>query len=140
MTRKMGYMKIGEKIRKLRRERGLTQEELALELDTAASTVSRIENDERTPSLDMLARLANSLQVGIGELFAGAPAAEAAPQIVADSDQALRHYAQSLGQPPDPAATDDYMELRRWFRNLTPENQRIALELIKTLVRTQHKG
>ncbi|CAM4219298.1 helix-turn-helix domain-containing protein [Kerstersia similis] len=133
-------MKIGEKIRKLRRERGLTQEELALELDTAASTVSRIENDERTPSLDMLTRLANSLQVGIGELFAGAPDTDTAQQVVADNDQALRSYAQGQGQQQEPAAGDDYMELRRWFRNLTPENQRVAVELIKTLVRTQHKG
>ncbi|CAK7047902.1 helix-turn-helix domain-containing protein [Kerstersia gyiorum] len=129
-------MKIGEKIRKLRRERGLTQEELALELDTAASTVSRIENDERTPSLDMLGRLASSLQVGIGELFSGVSQHEPAVQSVADNDHALRHY----GQSHEGTGGDDYMELRRWFRNLTPDNQRVALELIKTLARTQHKG
>lgn len=134
MAGKMIAMKIGEKIRQLRRERGLTQEELALELDTAASTVSRIENDERTPSLDMLVRLAASLQVGMGELFSSSAPQAVPANTLAEDDQALRLYGKDNSLP------EDYMELRRWFRNLTPENQRIALELIKTLVRTQQKS
>lgn len=122
-------MKIGESIRRLRRERGLTQEELALELDTAASTVSRIENDERTPSLDMLVRLAQSLQVSVGDLFAHVPAAPANPAAPGTAPLAL-----------ETGGDDDDTALRRYYLALTPDNQRLALDLLKALVRHQHRS
>ena len=55
--------KIGKRIRQARTERKLSQEELA-ELSKLSSTyIGRLERGEKTPSIDTLVTLADSLQV-----------------------------------------------------------------------------
>ena len=34
----------------------------------------------------------------------------------------------------------DAVQMRRYFRSLTPADQKVTLELVKTLVRVQHKA
>lgn len=46
----MNYYHFGEAFKRLRKERGLTQEEVAELLGYAASTVSKIESGKQTPS------------------------------------------------------------------------------------------
>lgn len=52
-------MRIWYVIRALRAEKELTQEALANDLDTATSTLSRIEKGLRTPSVELLIRIAD---------------------------------------------------------------------------------
>lgn len=47
-------MKIGEKIQYLRKEKGLTQQQLAKALNIGWSTIANYEKDYRTPDLDTL--------------------------------------------------------------------------------------
>ena len=47
-------MKIGEKISYLRKENGLTQQELAQKLNMGCSTIANYEKNYRTPDLDTL--------------------------------------------------------------------------------------
>ena len=47
-------MKIGEKISYLRKEKSLTQQELANLLNLGCSTIANYEKDYRTPDLDTL--------------------------------------------------------------------------------------
>lgn len=66
---------LGEKIRQLREERGLSQEELAEQLDISRQTVSNWENDRATPDAYKLGQLCKALQVSADELLGiGAPA------------------------------------------------------------------
>ena len=51
----------GENMRKAREEKGLTQEQLAEILKTKQNTISRWENGEREPSLEMVVKIARSL-------------------------------------------------------------------------------
>jgi transcriptional regulator with XRE-family HTH domain len=60
---------LGEKLRNLRKERGLSQRNLAAAADVSANAVSLIERNEISPSVATLHRLATALQVKIGYFF-----------------------------------------------------------------------
>lgn len=64
---------VGRKMRELRRERRLSQAQLAEQADLAPHTVSRIERGEQAPSLDGLARIAKALHVEVADLFLREP-------------------------------------------------------------------
>ena len=56
-------------IQELRRERGLSQEQLALKADVSRGHMGRLENAKFAASLDLLERIALALQVDPGVLF-----------------------------------------------------------------------
>jgi transcriptional regulator with XRE-family HTH domain len=60
---------LARNVRRLRLERGFSQEELAAEASTRQALVSEIEAGDANPTLDSLARLAQALQVDLAELF-----------------------------------------------------------------------
>lgn len=62
---------LGMRIRYLRREKGWSQEDLALEANVNKNYVSDLENGRRNPSLDILERIALALQITLSELFKG---------------------------------------------------------------------
>lgn len=66
-------MSLGTRIKGLRTERGIRQNELAQKAGLTPSLVSQIESDKLTPSLHTLGRLAGALGVPIGTLFEQAP-------------------------------------------------------------------
>ena len=55
------YTEIGEKIRKIRKRRGLTQAELAERIMTVKSDISDIENGRKKISIDRLGDIAIAL-------------------------------------------------------------------------------
>lgn len=59
----------GPILRRLRLEKALSQEELAARLDVSPSYVSRMESDIKKPSLEMIFRLASSLEMKPHELI-----------------------------------------------------------------------
>lgn len=56
-------------IRDLRRERGLSQEELARRCGVSRQTINAIENNKYDPTLALAFHLAAELQVRVDELF-----------------------------------------------------------------------
>jgi len=60
--------KFGEKVRKLRRARGLSQEELAFRAGIHRNYLGGIERGERNPALDNIAAIAKALGVDLSEL------------------------------------------------------------------------
>ncbi|HET9490523.1 MAG TPA: XRE family transcriptional regulator [Methylomirabilota bacterium] len=64
---------LGERVRALRRDRGLQQRQLAENAEMTPSMVSQIESGRLTPSLNTLRRLADALGVAVGALFDGQP-------------------------------------------------------------------
>ena len=60
---------LARNVRRLRLERGFSQEELAAEASTRQALVSQIEAGVANPTLDLLARLAQALRVNLAELF-----------------------------------------------------------------------
>lgn len=62
-------MTIGERIKFLRTEKGITQSELAKTLNIARSTLSQYESNQRTPSDDMKLKLSSIFNVSIDYLL-----------------------------------------------------------------------
>jgi transcriptional regulator with XRE-family HTH domain len=60
---------IGMKIKELRRSKHLSQEQLAEKAEINAKYLSRMERGTENPTLDMLIKLANALEVEMWEMF-----------------------------------------------------------------------
>jgi transcriptional regulator with XRE-family HTH domain len=60
---------IGQRIKELRKNRGLSQEKLAEKAETSPNYLSRMERGTENPTLDMLIKLSNALEVEMWEMF-----------------------------------------------------------------------
>lgn len=67
----MDLMKIGTFLQELRKEKGLTQEQLAEQLGVARRTVSRWETGANMPDLDILVELSDLYAVDLREILNG---------------------------------------------------------------------
>ncbi|WP_235662052.1 helix-turn-helix domain-containing protein [Pseudomonas savastanoi] len=63
-------MNIGAAIRKVRLEKGLTLEAVALDAGTYAGNLSKVERAQQLPSLDLLHKLSEALGTKTSELYA----------------------------------------------------------------------
>lgn len=129
-------MNIGYAIRILRTQRGLTQEQIALEADIATSNISRIEKGQRQPSQKVLQKIAQALGTKPSVLFAA-------------SEQPITQVSNFLHQESlfnkDKIETDnlflkpDSQTMLTLFNELTPSNKALLLEQLKTLHSWQNK-
>jgi transcriptional regulator with XRE-family HTH domain len=62
-------VKLGRNVRRLRRQRGRTQEQLAFDAEIDLTYMGGIERGKRNPSLLVMARIADALSVPLGKLF-----------------------------------------------------------------------
>ncbi len=67
----MDQTKIGELLRELRKEKNLTQEDLAEKMNVSRRTVSRWETGSNMPDLDVLVELADYYDVDLRDIFNG---------------------------------------------------------------------
>ena len=67
----MDAVKIGEFLMKLRKEKGMTQSQLGEKIGVTNKTVSRWENGNYLPSVDMLKALSEEYDVTINEILNG---------------------------------------------------------------------
>lgn len=65
----MNEYNIGSKIRKLRKDKNLTLKNLAKETRISSAMLSLIENDNSSPSLRTISKLAKYFNVGLSSLF-----------------------------------------------------------------------
>lgn len=63
------YKKFGEKVRELRKEKGLSQEQFAEKINRDPRTVIAIESGKRNPTLNTINKIAKALGVNIKELL-----------------------------------------------------------------------
>lgn len=61
--------RVGGRIQKIRLEKGLTQEKLALDADLNRAYIGYIERGERNPSTETLSKIAKALGVKLDDLF-----------------------------------------------------------------------
>lgn len=82
----MDQAKVGKFIAQLRKERGLTQEELGQKVGVTNKTVSRWENGNYMPDIELLVPLGEILGVSVNELLAGERLDDAAFRRQADEN------------------------------------------------------
>ncbi len=60
---------IGERLRKLRKEQGLSQEELAHKAFLHPTYIGQLERGEKNPTVETVEKVANALQISLADLF-----------------------------------------------------------------------
>jgi transcriptional regulator with XRE-family HTH domain len=75
--------RVGARVRSLRRERGLTIEQLAAATGLTKGFISQLERDRTAPSLSSIARICDALGVRLSHIFEREPA----PALVRRSDR-----------------------------------------------------
>ena len=89
----MDQMKIGAFLKKLRKEKNLTQEQLAEQLNVSGRTVSRWETGINMPDISILVNLAEFYNVSIPEIIDGERKSEKMNEEVKETVLKLSDYA-----------------------------------------------
>ena len=76
-------------LRKLRSERGLSQQELAERMYVTRSTVARWENGSRLPNAVMISRLAECLNIDFSTLMSAAAESDESPIVIVVDDRKI---------------------------------------------------
>ena len=100
---------VGQRVARMRRDGGFTQEQLAEAIEIQPVTLSRLETGDRALSLSTLARISEALNVGLGDL------------LDVERDVPARDV------PPEEA------EVVRLFRTLPPGQKDVVLRLLRDL-------
>lgn len=80
-------MTIGKRIAALRKEKGMTQEELSQKMEVSAQAVSKWENDQTCPDIISLPKLAKILGVTVDELLSGKEETEPVARVLAPEER-----------------------------------------------------
>lgn len=114
-------MKIGPILKTIRVQRGFTQEQMALDLDVAPSTLYRIESGDRYPSFELLDKVSAYLRVPVSEIFR---AAEGHPLVLQDDSNAP---AQVLEY------TEETLQLLTEVQGFSARNMRLLIEFARVM-------
>ena len=71
ISKKEILIKFGEKVRQIRKEKGLSQEKLSFKADLHRTYIGMIERAEKNITLVNIEKIANALEVSINSLFNG---------------------------------------------------------------------
>lgn len=69
METRVEPLNLGERVRELRKSRGWTLEQAAVQAGLARSTLSKIENGQMSPTYEALKKLAEGLSISVPQLF-----------------------------------------------------------------------
>jgi transcriptional regulator with XRE-family HTH domain len=86
--------RLGRRLQRLRRGRGWTQEQLAERIDINPKYLSSVERGEENPTLDLLLRLAEGLQVELPELFQYAHEGESRERLRQQVEGLIAHLSE----------------------------------------------
>ena len=131
----MDQMKVGKFIAQLRKEQGLTQEALGGKLGVTNKTVSRWENGNYMPDIELLVPLEEALGVSVNELLAGERLTDEQFRKQADENlvEAVRESAFTIKEKTD------YFR-KKWLREHIWLFVVCALVCVLTTVRFWQKG
>lgn len=93
-------MTFGERLTNLRKSKGLSQEQLAQELDLTRQTISKWELDQSTPDLEYIVKLSDFYGVSTDHLIKGEPAEQEYGAVNYKSESTglkIHHVLLSLG-------------------------------------------
>lgn len=110
-------MNIGQVLRKIRKERKASLEEIALAAGTDAANLSRVERDKQRLTPDMLENVAKALDVPVSSLYLIAEQNMQSGKTISDAGKAAAaRLENALGRfillaPQDQQLAADFMEL-----------------------------
>ncbi len=101
---------LGDRVKRFRKDAGLTQERLAEKVDMAVETISRLERGHSLPSVEKFYEIALALDVEMAVLFD-----------IADEDFKARSYPHLA-------------EMREILRRTKKAHQKMAVEVVKRVL------
>lgn len=104
----MNKLLLGDQIRRVRKEKGLTQEKLSELAGITPNYLGEIERGIKTPGTDVLAKLSEALQVSMDYLLR-------------NEVESGKHYI--------------YDELTRKLENLTPKQRKTAVDILEAYIK-----
>jgi transcriptional regulator with XRE-family HTH domain len=102
---------IGSRLRKLRKERGLTQAELARQIGIQQSDLSRMEQGEYRVSLDNLFKMLAVFDLELADFFGTHQKPSDAQQPLSQQDMQLLHMLRELS-PAARAEVQEFLEFK----------------------------
>jgi transcriptional regulator with XRE-family HTH domain len=119
---------VGARLRRLRRERKLSQSDLARQIGIQQSDLSRMEKGEYRVSLDNLFKLLGALGVSVSEFFAGDTRSQAPAPVARPLSQGDMQILQVLRQLSSTAREEvqEFAEFK--LRRERAERRRIDLD------------
>jgi transcriptional regulator with XRE-family HTH domain len=93
-----GAAGVGARLRSLRKERHLTQMELARQIGIQQSDLSRMEKGEYRVSLDNLFKILAAFDVSVNDFFVAQPAASEPRRALSHEDMQILHLVRQLGE------------------------------------------
>ena len=94
----MEQLRIGAFLKELRKEKDLTQEDLAEKLNVSGRTVSRWETGANMPDISLLVELAEFYGVSIPEIINGEKKSETMNEEVKETALSLSDYAEEINK------------------------------------------
>ena len=91
----MDQIKVGSFLKDLRREKGITQEQLAEELGVSGRTISRWENGNNMPDISLLVEIAEYFDVSIPEIIKGERKSEDMKEETKEVAETMSDYARA---------------------------------------------
>ena len=122
-------VKIADRIKQLRKKKGVSQSQLAKAIGVKNNTVSTWERGTRKPDFDALQLLSNYFEVSFEYLLGSSDKEEAR---VKPSQGELDSYALS-------AIADEIKESTELLSRLSDKSRKIVEELIASIYRTEHR-
>lgn len=117
-------MNVGELIKKVRKEKGMTQKQLANKAEISFSMISKLESGERkNPTNEILTKLANALEVSKAELV------DDKEKIFAEWDE--KYNSKQLSN--DVKRLEKVDELKKIFHELYPNDYDFLIDLFNKL-------
>lgn len=120
-------MKIGQVIRKIRKEKGATLEEIALVAGTDPANLSRVERNMQQLTPEMLENVAKALEIPVSSLYLIAEQTTTPYHAKSSADEEARQAKQRLE------------EFVTQFMLLSSANQQLIIEFIGAMLKAQHK-
>ena len=119
-------MKIGQVIRKIRKEKGATLEEIALTAGTDPANLSRVERNIQQLTPEMLENVAKALEMPVSSLY-----------LIAE--QTITPYLAKGSKEEAAKTTQRLEEFVTQFMLLSPTNQQLVNEFISAMLKAQRK-
>ena len=102
---------VGSRLRKLRKERGITQADLARQIGIQQSDLSRMEKGEYRVSLDKLFKILAVFDLELAAFFGDQPAHQEPQQPLSHEDMQVLHQLRELS-PQGRAEAQEFIEFK----------------------------
>lgn len=139
-------MTIGENIRRIRKERGLTQKELGELLNMTQAAIGQFENDKTSPKTETIEKIASALSVTPADLMKGNPLWEEFDKVSESKklSEEVEHLEATAAYCKDLGYTVDEQVIKwHWEDEKEPEpSKRVQIvdEVEYTLTQDGHKA